>query len=231
MEHVLATTRTEETDHTTAPRRRGRPAGSTPQAISEARLLDAAFHAFATKGYEGTTVRELAKELGVSHNLINVRFGAKADLWRRAVDARVARVAPPVFGALDEAGLDDVDRVRELVHRFCGWAVDNPEFVGLTHAEGRRATWRIQYLADAYILPFKHRLDALLARVAEGRAVRPISTSAFMTMLVQGVGSYFASRPLLECLGVADEIAPAHIQRQVRVLAEFILAGLLSNDD
>jgi TetR/AcrR family transcriptional regulator len=212
-------------------RRRGRPAGNTKHVVSETVMLDAAFHAFATRGYEGTTVRELAKALGISHNLINVRFGSKADLWRRAVDAKVAHIAPPVFAAFDAPGLDDIARLRELVQRFCAWTVDNPEFVGLSHAEGRRDTWRIHYLVDAYILPFKDRLDALLSRVAAVRPVRPISTSAFMVMLVQGVGFYFSSRPMLECLGAADEILPQHIGRQVRLLADFILAGLLSAED
>ena len=72
-------------------RRRGRPRADTLHAVPEARVLDLAFQAFARRGYEGTTLRSLAKQLGVSHNLLNVRFGTKSNLWRRAVDARVAR--------------------------------------------------------------------------------------------------------------------------------------------
>ncbi len=208
-------------------RPRGRPANDAVHAVPEERMLDLAFAAFADLGYEGTTLRDLAKQLGVSHNLLNVRFGSKADLWRRAVDARVARIGPPVFAAFDAAGLDDEARLRELVRRFCGWAADNPDFVGISHAEGRRATWRLDYLVDAYILPFKQRLDALMGRVAAQRTVRDISTTAFMAMLVQGVGFYFASRPLLERIGEPGELALGHEADQVNIFADFILAGLL----
>src|SRR3546814_13669184 len=69
-------------------RRRGRPANNAAHSVPEQRMLDLAFHSFAQKGYEGTTLRDLAKQLGVSHNLLNVRFGSKADLWRCAVDAQ-----------------------------------------------------------------------------------------------------------------------------------------------
>lgn len=212
-------------------RRRGRPASDAAHAVPEKRVLDLAFQAFAERGYEGTTLRELANLLGVSHNLLNVRFGSKANLWRRAVDVRVERIAPPVFAVFDAPGMDDEARLRALVHRFCAWASENPDFVSLSHAEGRRATWRIDYLVDAYIMPFKERLDALLERVASVRPVRAISTSAFMAMLVQGVGFYFASGPMLERIGATAEISPDHVERQVRVFAEFILAGLLSADD
>jgi TetR/AcrR family transcriptional regulator len=193
-------------------------------------VLAAAFRSFAERGYEATTLREMAKDLGVSHNLLNVRFGSKADLWRRAVDARVALIAPSVIAAFDVPGLASEARLRELVLRFCGWAAANPDFVALSHAEGRRATWRLDYLVDAYILPFKVRLDALLAEVAADRPVRGISTTAFMAMLVQGVGFYFASAPMLARMGAGDEIAVRHTERQVRIFADFIVAGLLAAD-
>ena len=212
------------------PRRRGRPANDTASAVRETDVLDLAFSTFAERGYEGTTVRELAKILGVSHNLLNVRFGTKADLWRRAVDSRVSRVAPPVQRAFDAPGLDDHERLRALVHSFCQWAADNPDFVGLANAEGRRATWRIAYLVDAYILPFKLQLEALLARVAVDRPVRALPASALLVLLVQGVGNYFASVAMLERLGSAGEIKPGHAERQVRAFADFILAGLLASD-
>ena len=190
-------------------------------------MLDAAFRTFADRGYEGTTLRELAKELGVSHNLINVRFGTKEDLWRRAVDARVARIGLPLFDAFDAPGLDEEARLRELMLRFCRWAAENGDFAALSYVEGRRATWRNDYIVDAYIQPFKQRLDALLAAAAAKRAVHPISSSALLALLVQGVGFYFASTPMLERLGVDAEISPEKIERQVATCADFLLRALL----
>jgi TetR/AcrR family transcriptional regulator len=208
-------------------RRRGRPRADALHAVPEARVLDLAFHTFARRGYEGTTLRSLAKQLGVSHNLLNVRFGTKSSLWRRAVDARVARAAPPVYAAFDAPGLDDEARLKQFVHRFCRWAQENPELVGITNVECRHASWRLDYIVDGYLLPFKQRLDALMKGVATIRPVRPLSTPALMSLLVQGVGFYFASGPMLERIGAAHEIAPSHLDVQVTMFADFILAALL----
>jgi AcrR family transcriptional regulator len=208
-------------------RRRGRPRADTAHAVPEARVLDLAFQQFARQGYDGTTLRSLAKELGVSHNLINVRFGTKSTLWRRAVDARVARAAPPVYAALDQPGVDDETRLKQFIHRFCRWAEENPELVGLTNVECRHPSWRLDYIVDGYLLPFKQRLDALMQRVALQRPLSRLSTPALMSLLVQGVGFYFASRPMLERIGAAHEIEPSHLDAQVTAFAEFILAALL----
>lgn len=214
-----------------APRRRGRPPTDAAHAIPEARVLKLAFLAFAKWGYEGTTLRALAKQLGVSHNLLNVRFGTKADLWRRAVDAQIAIAAPPVYAAFEARGVDAETPLRELIHRFCRWALDNPELVGITNVEGRHASWRLDYIVDGYLLPFKKRLDDLLDAVASERPVTPLSTAALMSMLVQGVGFYFASAPTLERIGAAHEIAPEHLDTQVHLFAEFILLALLPPRD
>jgi TetR/AcrR family transcriptional regulator len=208
-------------------RRRGRPRADTLHAVPEARVLDLAFQAFARRGYEGTTLRSLAKQLGVSHNLLNVRFGNKSDLWRRAVDARVAEAAPPVYAAFDAPGLDEETRLRQFIHRFCRWAQQNPGLVGITNVECRHASWRLNYIVDGYLLPFKQRLDALMASVEAIRPLRPLSTPALMSMLVQGVGFYFASGPTLERIGAGHEIAPSHLDAQVTLFADFILAALL----
>ena len=102
------------------PRRRGRPPADDPSVIPTDALLDAALAAFAERGYEGTSVRELARTLGVSHNLIPQRIGAKDELWRRAVDhgfARLALALADVVVGGDPPG-DDLVKLRALVVRF-----------------------------------------------------------------------------------------------------------------
>ena len=208
-------------------RRRGRPFADAASAVPEERVLHLAFEHFAEYGYEGTAVRELAKRLGVSHNLLNVRFGSKAELWRRAVDWRVARFGAPVLAVFDRADLAPEGKLRLLVHRFCGWAAENPGFISISFAEGRRDTWRLDYLVTLYIQPFKHSLDALFAEMMAIRPMRGISSSAFMAMLVQGVGFYFASEPMLQLLGAAREVDPQAIPQRVGEFADYLLAGLL----
>lgn len=207
-------------------RRRGRPAQNAAHAVEESTLLALAFQTFAERGYEGTTLRELAKQLGVSHNLINVRFGTKEDLWRRAVDWRLGRASSLVAVAFD-VDSDAESRLRTLIHLFCRWAIDHGDIVALTRSEGYRPTWRLDYIVERFILPFKHRLDALIADVAAVRPVSPISTPALMSMLVQGVGYFFGATALQQLLGAGDAIAPDRAGPQADLMAEFLLAGLL----
>ena len=205
-----------------APRRRGRPAVDTANAIDESVFLAAACTMFAERGYDSTTLRELARDLGVSHNLLNVRFGLKANLWRAAVEASTSVVA-----AFEGDG-DAEQRLRDLVRRFCEWATENRDIVSISYHEGQRDSWRLEYIAQTFIRPFQARLDALIDEVRAVRPVHALSTTALMALLVQGVGFYFASKPLQMRLGESSDVSHETALVQARQFADFLIGGLLT---
>jgi AcrR family transcriptional regulator len=54
---------------------------------TEARILDAASEAFASAGYERTTIRAVASAAGVDAGLVMHYFSSKQELFRRVIDA------------------------------------------------------------------------------------------------------------------------------------------------
>lgn len=206
--------------------KRSRPTKRRKHAWSEDELLQLVFRTFTERGFEGTTVRDLSKQLGVSHNLLHVRFGSKKQLWCRAVNSQVAKMRAPIQAILGAQDMDDEVRLRELICCFCRVSFEYPEFIGLTISEGRRRSWRLDYLAKHYLIDFNELIGALLERIAARRPTRPISCAAFTAIVVQGIGFYFASSPLLERVGALHEIAPDVFDRQVQTIANFILGGL-----
>ena len=49
-------------------------------------VLRVALRAFAVKGFDGASTREIASGAGVNHGLIRHYFGSKQKLWQAAVD-------------------------------------------------------------------------------------------------------------------------------------------------
>jgi AcrR family transcriptional regulator len=67
---------------------------------TEARILDAATHAFFSAGYDRTTIRAVAAAAGVDAGLVMHYFGSKQELFRRVIDAAPV---PEVSGAPGQA--------------------------------------------------------------------------------------------------------------------------------
>src|ERR671916_1789394 len=92
-------------------RPRGRPPAEQSPA-SEQEILRAALRAFATHGYEGVSVRTLNRELGVSHSLINARFGSKEGLWYATVDWGFQPLVAKLATAFDPTLTDPLEQLR-----------------------------------------------------------------------------------------------------------------------
>jgi AcrR family transcriptional regulator len=101
---------------TASGRRRGRPPKSDAADTKEL-LLEAALGLFADKGYEGTSVRDIARSVGLSESVLYAHFSSK----RAIFDAVFARLGPlSAIGALNDLGDPDADPpgfVRALVAR------------------------------------------------------------------------------------------------------------------
>ncbi len=211
-------------------RSRGRPRADAGESVDEASLLRTAFAMFATHGYGAATMRAMARELGVSHNLLNVRFGKKSQLWKASVDWRLKEAAREVELAFDPSHPPE-EQLQDLVHRFCRWAIINSDIVAMSHLEGREPSWRLDYMTESFTLPFQRRLQDLLKQVESRTKLRPIDSGALLALLVHGVGSYFALAPMHErllpdasCNGATE---PADEDR-ADAMARFLLAGLFS---
>jgi len=61
-----------------------------PREFDEAAALDAAVQCFWAKGYEATSVRDLAQQMGITGASLYNAFGDKRALYRRALDHYVA---------------------------------------------------------------------------------------------------------------------------------------------
>jgi AcrR family transcriptional regulator len=99
------------------------------------KILDAAEHLFAERGYRGTSVRAITELAGANLAAVGYHFGSKAELM-----AAVARRVIEPISAAQSAGLDELltrtpdPPVTELVEAFAG-----PLFEGMPAGDERGA--------------------------------------------------------------------------------------------
>lgn len=84
-----------------------------PRAFDRDKALEIAMRMFWRHGYEGTSIAELAKAVGINHPSLYAAFGSKESLFREAVEQYATRVAAPAFQTLWE-----ISDTREAVAAF-----------------------------------------------------------------------------------------------------------------
>jgi len=116
---------------------------------TRARILATAHRLFAERGYAGTSVRMIARELGLSDPAIHYHFPTKQGLYR-------ALLEEPDYGALplDFLPLSRSTMVDQVLHLF-GWWAARPEFGQMLLRE--------QLASDAASVAFLNTSDAVWA--------------------------------------------------------------------
>jgi AcrR family transcriptional regulator len=206
-------------------KRAGRPrAEDAPVTLEQ--ILDAAFRAFATYGYDGVTVRTLNRELGVSHNLIHQRFGSKQGLWYAAVDRAFGQQVTQLATAFDPTLSDPLDQLNHAIRRFVQYSADRPELLGLMNIEARIDSERLDYIYDNYVAPALAPLGRLLDHLEANGCTRLISLRALFFLIAHGAAAPFTLAPLARHFDHADPRDPEQVAEQAALTADVITSGL-----
>src|SRR5690606_27546659 len=101
-----------------APQRRVRKQNKKPSRIAQERrrdLIEAAIRDIAAKGYDKVTVSSICEEAGFSRGLIGHYFESKDGLLLEAVRSVADQLGEAMREAVNEVGLDPIDRIHALI--------------------------------------------------------------------------------------------------------------------
>jgi AcrR family transcriptional regulator len=193
--------------------------------VSDATLLDLALDAFADGGYEGTSVRELCRRLGVSHNLVHERYGSKDRLWYAAIDRGFQRLAAELAAAALVVEGDEIDRLRAILVRYVEVTAERPALIRVINAEAARPGGRLDHVYDQYIRPAHEVADAVLRGLERAGRARRISPAALHFLVGHGAGGV-VSLPALAGLFPGDH---GTLTDQAREAVDVVMRGILTD--
>lgn len=208
------------------PVKNGRGAASLPivaTVVSEDALLDVALGAFADRGYEGTSVRDVCRRLGVSHNLVHERHGSKQQLWYAAIDHGFRTLAGELGQAAAAAPGDELDRLRAILVRYVEVTAERPALIRIINHEAARPSERLDYVYDRYIRPAHEVADVVLHDLAADGRAHAVSAATLHYLIGHGAGG-MVSLPAL-----AGRFPDDHrtLTDQAREAVDVVLRGIL----
>jgi TetR/AcrR family transcriptional regulator len=154
------------------PTRQGRQSDEAAERTKEA-IIKAALSEFAERGFEGSSLRDIAGRAGTTHGLIRHHFGSKEDVFKAVVDYAInmyAREQLPILQGLTEADFADVQTLiaahKKLLRGFARISARNPEVMRILMFEAASSSQRMAYIyeqiafLDEQYEPFFSRLAA-----------------------------------------------------------------------
>lgn len=191
-------------------------------------MLDAALQSFAELGYEGTSVRDLCRQLGVSHNLLHQRFGSKDDLWYAAVDHGFETLTFEMMEAVMGVGDgDDLDRLRAVLVRFVEVTARSPALVRVINQEGVNEGPRIQYIYQRHIGRAMKLMNDILQRLEADGRVRPVPIGILYFLMTNGATGPLTLPALAQRLpGAPATKRKADLRSYAESVVDLLFAGI-----
>ena len=188
--------------------RRGRGRPSEPDTDTSAAIATAALHRFAARGFEATSLREIAHDAGVDVALISYRFGGKLGLWK----AIVSQAADDLRRALDlalreSAAASGQERLAHSARAFLAYLLDRPEVPRLLLRDITIDSDRSQWLLDTLSLPLHRHFIELAQAAAQEQSAAPRHLQLRMANFIYSAASTVARRERLGRLvdGIGDD--------------------------
>ncbi|MFC4019285.1 TetR/AcrR family transcriptional regulator [Micromonospora sp. GCM10011542] len=199
---------------------------NAPVQLDEHEVLRRGLDTFAELGYDTTTVRELARRLGVSHNFINDRYGSKASFWRAVVDFALSDIQAEREALLGRYR-DDDERLRSAVGQLYRMAANASQLSRLIADESTRDSDRLDYLHQRFIQPFWDSITPTVTALVEAGRIPPVAPHVLYFAIV-GPALALTQNPVADRLDpAAAPTASADRNRTADALSALVLHGLL----
>jgi len=98
-------------------------------------IIESAIKLFSIKGFEGTSVREIAAEAGVNVAMINYYFGSKEKLFEKVVECRTLFLKGVFADLISNNKLTSIEKIDFIVDQTIERKFSDRKFHHLLHRE------------------------------------------------------------------------------------------------
>jgi AcrR family transcriptional regulator len=206
---------------------RRRPAQKRPE-LTRDKLIDAAGHVFAERGFRATTIREICKRAGANVAAVNYTFGDKMGLYTEVLRHSVRAAKTATMNVALDSSLSPEDTIRGVIRaRLMSMCREElPDWhIRLVMHECSQPTGAMQRVVDEGMRPIYDRMKEAVGQVI-GLPPDHETTRLSVNSIVGQILFYTFSRPVLMHLQPELKLTPDQLERIADHIADFSLAYL-----
>jgi len=98
-------------------------------------IIESALKLFSTKGFEGTSVREIAADADVNVAMINYYFGSKESLFESVVEYRASFLKGLFADLINNTSLSSIEKIDFIIDQTIERKLSNTQFHHILHRE------------------------------------------------------------------------------------------------
>lgn len=189
------------------------------------RILRAAEHVFAERGFSGARTRDIARRAGTNISQLHYYFGSKRKLYLAVVARYFEAVTVSLERALAAPGTPE-DRIARVVGAHFDTLSENPWFPRLMIDAVLQAPEVARRVAGEVLRPVLDRLVPLFLDAARSGLVRPIDARHVILSAIAMNVMYFLARPQVNAIFGPQAFSPEALRARREAVIDLLLHGV-----
>jgi len=199
-------------------------------------ILEAAERLFAERGFDGTSVRDIAAEAGVNLAMISYYFGSKEGLLSALFAHRVSVMGMRIESALEDASLSPLQKMEHLAEAYVDRMMRSTAFHKIIIREQVSPKFNT---VNAALLEAKKRNHGLLKQIIQqgqkaGDFRKNIDVTLMMSTLIGTINHFLTGLPFYrETSGMqdaSDAAFDAHVRKKLTAHLKHLVKSLLTHE-
>ena len=189
------------------------------------RILDSALAAFGMRGYDATSLDDLAVDLGITKQAILYHYSSKEALLEATIELAVNELGSALSGAANPQARG-FERIEDLVRATFSLAARRPEVLGLVRLVSRQGGVASGKLASAMSVMLGDAVRFVEAEMAAGR-FRRLEPRMLLLAVYSAVVGVATEPEVMRALGLEPDLRS--LVRARRETIEFLRAALIAD--
>jgi AcrR family transcriptional regulator len=185
------------------------------------RILDAAEHLFAERGYAGTTLRDVATAVDLRIPSLYNHFDSKDRLYAAVLDRGVGPVVEMLSELVDAPPARRID-AAEILERIMALLRDHPHLPQLLLHETLGRGQRLTPVLRERIAPIFAKAQVVVESRRDAHRWEPEQIPLLVLALYNVVVGFHGIAPLYEALTGTNLLSPELLARQTRFMTQMV---------
>ena len=189
------------------------------------RILDSALAAFGMRGYDATSLDDLAADLGITKQAILYHYSSKEALLKATIELAVNELGSALSGAANPQARG-FERIEDLVRATVSLAARRPEVLGLVRLVSRQGGVASGKLASAMSVMLGEAVRFVEVEMDAGR-FRRLEPRMLLLAVYSAVVGVATEPEVMRALGLEPDLRS--LVRARRETIEFLRAALIAD--
>jgi AcrR family transcriptional regulator len=173
-------------------------------------IINHALELFAEKGFEGTSIRDIALRADVNVAMVNYYFGSKDKLFESMVQQKAAYTKNFLDEIVNSKDLTEIEKINRIIENYVSRLFSNRNFHRVIHQElmlSQRE--KLQQSIVNILSPNSLLIKSVIETGIKNGSFRKVDSSLVMATIIGTINQILLSRKMCnKILGKEDDYIP-----------------------